>query len=271
MKKIIITIDDVGLNKDVNDAFLELQHKTFLNFCTTTNTKEFKAIKTVLKQNNNTGIHLNICEKKPILEQKNNLLISKNGDFNNSFIKILINSYNKKYLNQVEKEFRAQIEKSIKNEIKPSFINSHIHIHSIPRIFNLTCKLAKEYKIPNVRTQNELFYFCHPTKDYPLNIVKNIILKIFTKINKKTLRKYNLKTNDYMIGILYTGKMNKETIFEGIKKIIKENTVTEIILHPTTNKIKKTNYIELLTLLNEDFEKELRELNVNIINWKENI
>ena len=42
--------------------------------------------------------------------------------------------------------------------ISPGLVDSHVHVHSIPRIFELVCRLAKEYGIRQIRTQYEKPY-----------------------------------------------------------------------------------------------------------------
>ena len=61
------------------------------------------------------------------------------------------------FIAQLENEFRAQIERILEH-LKPAHIDSHVHTHAIPPIFELVCKLAEEYRIEQIRTQYEQFY-----------------------------------------------------------------------------------------------------------------
>lgn len=274
MKKIILTADDLGISKEVNEAVKESCENILTSSPIMANMDLFEEAVNIYKNSNfDIGVHLNIIEGKPLIKDNNNPLTDKNGNFNNSFIQILINSYNKKYMEFVEKEFRAQIEAVINKGIKPKFINSHVHTHSIPKIFELCAKLAKEYDIEIIRTQKENFYFVpdikrHLKLSYFINIIKHLLLNFFTLINTKTLKKYNLKTNKNFIGVLYTLNMDKNTIIEGIKKL-KDNETCEIILHPTKDKSKEKNYTEYLTLIDKNLKLELDKLNVKIVNWSE--
>ncbi len=124
---------------------------------------------------------------------------------------------------------------------------------TIPNIFNLTLKLAQEYGIKYIRTQKELPYIIlNKSLDlkYPVNAIKNILLNTFTLINNINLRKTDIKTNDYIIGVLYTGHMSEQTILQGLKGIKKDNTCTEVLFHPyfseNTEKNKYYNYEEFL-------------------------
>ena len=104
-------------------------------------------------------------------------------------------------------------------------------ISFIPNIFKIVCKLATEYNIPYIRTQYEKFYTTtNKSKTYSINfginIIKNLLLKFFTLINRNTIKKYKLKTNKFIIGICYTGMMDSDSIKYGLEAI-KNDCVVE--------------------------------------------
>ena len=184
------------------------------------------------------GIHLNIIEGKSLCLNLDKLT-DCNGNFNNSFGALLLKSIDTKdttFLEQVEKEFRAQIEEVLKYT-KADHIDSHVHVHSIPRIFDLVCRLAKEYGIKQVRTQFEKPYIIpdvhrHLNLKYPVNLIKVALLNFFTLINEHTVQKYELSTNEYLIGVAYTSMMNSLAISYGLMAIKQENAVVEALIHP---------------------------------------
>jgi hypothetical protein len=138
---------------------------------------------------------------------------------------------------ELEKEFRLQIEK-IMSKTKVTHIDSHLHIHAIPKIFDLVCKLAKEYGIKQVRTHFEKFYIVPDFKKhfcwkYLTNIFKCLLLEIFTIFNDGTIHKYELKTNDYIIGTLYSSMINALTVSFGIMAVKDKNVVLECFIHPS--------------------------------------
>ena len=184
------------------------------------------------------GVHLNIIEGKS-LNSEFFKLTDNEGKFNNSYIQLLIKAYrDKEFLEQVEKEFRSQIEKLKRRDIKISHIDSHVHTHSIPPIFEIVCKLSKEYGIKQVRSQFEFPYIVpdvniHMNTKYPVNLIKVGLLDFFTLINKKTVKKYGLNTNDYLIGVGYTSMMSGLTVAFGLSALKdKRNIVAEALIHP---------------------------------------
>jgi hypothetical protein len=145
----------------------------------------------------------------------------------------MLKSRNKAFLEAVENEFRAQIELGTRY-ISFDHIDSHVHTHAITPIFKIAVKLANEYRIPFIRTQYEKPYLTPRvnklfTIKYPINLIKVILLNLFTRINAKNIIA-PLKTNNNIIGVGYTGMMNGETIGYGIKAA--KEGIIEIIIHP---------------------------------------
>ncbi len=236
MKKFILNADDLAKSEFHNNAVLEGFKKGLLKSTSImANMPSFKdAIYRVVQPNPElgVGIHLNLIEGKA-LNQNLKTLCDNNGNFKNGYFSLLLKSNNKKFLKEAEIEFRSQIELAQKY-IQLTHIDSHVHIHSIPKIFELTAKLAKEYNIKQIRTQAEIPYFIFREKNYKnylINLAKVALLNYFTLKNKPIIKKYELTTNDYIIGVGYTGMMSSVAILEGLRKIKGEQTV-EALIHP---------------------------------------
>ena len=241
-KKFILNADDFGLSKATNKAVLEGYQSGILRSASLIpNGNNFEeAVREILPQcpDLGIGIHLNVTDGKSIRDDIDCLIDSK-YNFKNSFWDLLIKSYGPKrkvFLEQLEKEFRYQIEK-VKSRTKVTHIDSHQHIHAIPPIFNLVANLAKEYNIEQIRTHFEKFYFVpdlykHLGVKYFLNILKTGMLGFFTLFNEATVVKYGLKTNDYIVGIIYGSLMDSLVISYGSMAIKYKNVVVEAIIHP---------------------------------------
>lgn len=240
MKQIIVHADDFGSSSHFNNAILKAYSEGFLtSTAILVNGKAFKSGAKLVKEkysNIGMGVHLNLIEGKSSLSNESKFVnFYKNGFYNLNFIKILVFSFNKKFMAQVEKEIRYQIE-TAKKELKIDHLNSHQHCTSIPKVFELCCKLAKEYEIKNIRIPNEKIIFSKDLSKYfkisfHLNVLKFLILKIFCHFNKKSAKKFKINFPDNFCGILYTGFMDRSVIKKTINKT-KENEILEILLHP---------------------------------------
>ncbi len=279
MNQFILNADDFGMSAEHNDAVLEGYRYGLLKSASlTANGNSFDdAISRVIPlcPDLSIGVHLNIIEGKA-LSADSYLLTDSSGNFNNSYISLIKKTYGKDkkiFLNQIESEFRAQIEKIIKNT-QAVHIDSHVHTHAIPEIFNLTCKLAKEYKIPYVRSQAEIPYIVPDfklliSKNFLTNIIKNILLNYFTLFNSTKIKKYKLKTNDNLIGVLYTGMMNENTVYYALKNYPQNGKLLEALIHPCLYQSQEINsrYKEFLITQNTELLHKIENLNFKITNY----
>ena len=280
-KKFILNADDFGMSNAANRAVLEAYNNGILRSASlVANGDAFdEAINTIIPQcpDLGIGIHLNIIEGLSLCEDITTL-IDSNGKFCNSYIQLLYKAYNPKeteFLEQVEREFRRQIEK-IMSKTKVTHIDSHVHVHSIPKLFDMVCRLAKEYGIKQVRTQFERFYVVpdvhkHLTWKYPINLIKVILLNFFTIINETYIHKYELKTNDYLIGVSYTSMMDALTVSYGVMAIKYENAVVEALIHPRRydEGTIDNHFDEFLLTKNKKLKDKIENLGYEITNYVE--
>lgn len=280
-KKFILNADDFGLCKAINRAVLEgYQFGLLKSASLVANGVAFEeAVNDIIPQcpELGVGIHLNVFEGLPLCTDLTTLVDSE-GKFNNSYVQLLIKAYNPKeteFFNELEREFRRQIEK-IMSKTKVTHIDSHVHIHSIPRIFDLVCRLAKEYGIKQVRTQFEKPYIIpdlrkHLSWTYPLNILKTILLGFFTIFNEATVHKYELKTNDYLVGVLYTSMMDALTVSYGVMAVKYDNVTVEALIHPSRYEDGTVNnrFDEFLLTKNKKLKEKIERLGFEITNYVE--
>lgn len=275
-KKFILNADDFGMSKAFNRAVLNGYHNGFLSSASLcANGKAFNAaVNEIIPEcpNLGIGIHLNITEGRSLTKAP--LLTNKRGKFNNNYFRLLFKSCNEKFLKQVEFEFRTQIE-TVMNYSKVDHIDSHYHIHAIPNIFKITAKLAKEYNIKQIRTHYEEFYFApgikkHLNIKYPCNVSNIILLNYFTSINKKSIQEFNLRTNNYILGIEYSGLMDNFTIEHGLKTVEDEECIIEACIHPChfANTRKNQHYKEFLITQNKELKDKILRLGFEITNYK---
>lgn len=211
------------------------------------------------------GVHLNIIECNSLIDNKK---------FTDGYLKLIYLSHNPEFMQRTEKEFRLQIEKILKYT-PVTHLDSHVHVHAIPKIFELTCKLAKEYDIKQVRTQFEKFYVVpdikmHLNIKYPPNIAKVMLLAAFTIKNRNVIKQYELSTNDYIIGVGYTGMMDDKTVFSGLSAI-NENAVVEALIHPCKfdkDMPKNQHQREFMITQNMDLKDKIQRLGFEIGNYQ---
>ena len=219
MKKFILNADNFGKNSDYNRGVLNGYNNGF-----------------VTSASISVGVHLDITQGKPLTDA--NLLIDNTGEFSSTFLSLIKAVNNDALLREIEAEFRAQIEK-VQTVCKITHIDSVEHIHVIPKLFNLVCKLADEYSIPYIRTYKEELYFVRGLKylinpHFYINLLKFIVISHYDSLDKVILKSYpNLRTNNNIIGITYSKIFDKLTLEEGLKTLDDEDDIlVECFIHP---------------------------------------
>lgn len=280
-KKFILNADDFGMSEAFNRAVLEAYSSEILKSASlVANGDAFdEACEMVVPvcPDLGVGIHLNIIEGKSLCSDLDKLT-DESGNFNNSYVQLLLKSLNYKdniFMEQLEREFRAQIEK-VKKRVEVTHIDSHVHTHSIPRIFELVCRLAKEYGIKQIRTQYEKPYiipdvFKHLTIKYPINLIKVILLNTFTLINETNVKKFGLNTNDYLIGVSYTSMMNSLAISYGLVAIKYDRVVAEALIHPCRYEdgTIDNHFVEFQITKNQKLKDKIENIGFEITNYRD--
>ncbi len=140
---------------------------------------------------------------------------------------------------QVETEWRSQIEKiaALCGERKIDAVDGHIHIHMLPFLFDVAARLAKEYGIPEIRVSQEPFFISSRMKDnlspaFAVNMIKHFLLNHYAKNARKIMREYGLSGPDLLVGVLFTGRMDRWNGHAGIKAAAKRGAGTvEVLYH----------------------------------------
>ncbi|MCM1004164.1 MAG: ChbG/HpnK family deacetylase [Candidatus Gastranaerophilales bacterium] len=280
-KRFILNADDFGMSKAFNRAVLEGYAEGLLKSASlTANGKAFDdAVNAVIPKcpDLGVGIHLNIIEGKSLCSDVNTL-IDSDGNFCNSYGQLLWKAYNPKeteFLADVEREFRVQIEKVL-SAAPVTHIDSHVHTHSIPKIFEIVCRLAKEYGIKQVRTQFEKPYIIpdlhkHLTIKYPINLIKVALLDTFTAINETTVNKWGLKTNEFLIGVTYTSMMDALAVSYGVMAVNYDNTTIEALIHPCRydDGTIDNHFTEFMITKNKKLKEKIESMGFEITNYVE--
>lgn len=232
MNNLIVNADDLGMTPGTNKAIFDgFDHGIITHSSIMANSDYFleavEGLKT--RRDLNTGLHLNLTYGKAL--NYNRLYNDNNGFFNLNYLSILIKSISQEeFLEAVEKEFESQILRLLNFGIAITHIDSHRHIHLIPKIYDIVVDLSAKYHIKRVRLINENFLeSLSMNKKYNFlfngGLVKFILLTILSKINSK---KFNTNNNIKFYSILYTGVVHKDII----EKLQLSDHSYEIMVHP---------------------------------------
>lgn len=276
MKKIIVNADDLGLTEEINQGIVRCYQEGILKSASLIpNGSAFLNAVSLARENKGLGIGIHLCllEERPILpKEKIPSLVDENGCFFKSYIQFLARFCLKKIrLSEIEEELDAQIQKVLSAQIQPTHLDSHRHLHLLPEIFNIVVKLARRYNIRVIRLAHQVLDFRALLSK---NFFKCLILLIFSIQNKKKLKGTGIHYANSSLGISCSGNMTYYKLVNLLSKIMLGTT--EIICHPGYN-VNESRYLhwqyqweqEMTALINPHLKELIRDLNIELVNWKD--
>ena len=159
-KFLIVTADDLGLTRRVNDAIEKAHREGIVTTASLmVNGAAFESAAGVLRDNPrlDAGLHLNLTEGKPAAPhgQISSLADAAGFLYRHPFELMSALVRRRVSIRHLEMEIRAQIEKALSANVAISHIDGHKHVHVLPQVFHLVCTIAPEYGIEAVRSTME--------------------------------------------------------------------------------------------------------------------
>lgn len=144
MKRLIVTADDVGLDRGMTRGAIEAHRNGIVTACSiVANGREFEDAVARLRDvpTLEAGVHLTLVEERALTtgeampQNWKRFLLSRFGD--------------------IEGELRLQIERVLVAGLRVTHLNGHQHLHQLPRVAKIVRRLAEEYGIGYVRVVND--------------------------------------------------------------------------------------------------------------------
>jgi len=176
------------------------------------------------------GVHLTLVEEKPLLDTGSiPSLVTGNGNFHDhasTFLKQYLMGHI--HMQDVYRELDAQIGKVVDQGITISHLDSHQHVHMLPRVRQVVVELAKKYAIPAIRYPYERLRW------YMLNGFKNV-RRIPPLMVLNTLCRMS-GNSDYpgapqFAGFVFGGNLNKVNLRTVLQQL-RPQGVYEMMCHP---------------------------------------
>jgi predicted glycoside hydrolase/deacetylase ChbG (UPF0249 family) len=243
LRPLVVHADDLGLSRSFNAGiFTAATRGALTSTCVRVNGAAYdEAVAETAARcpGLGVGIHLNIVEGRTTRRHvpRSSPLCTPDGRYRASFPALLLMQQNQALLSEVEVDYRVQIERALADFPHADHLNSHQHSHAVPAIFELVCRLAVEYAIPCVRLPREPFHragpwTAHARPWYAANMVKFALLNRLAQQNERAVQAHGLWSNEWMIGIAYTGFMTSETLHAGLGAVPAGAGIVEVLLHP---------------------------------------
>jgi hopanoid biosynthesis associated protein HpnK len=265
MKKLIVTADDFGLTRRVNEA-IEIAHRdgVVTTASLMVNGSGFDSAVEIAQERPHLdlGLHLNLTEGKPVTPfSKISTLATPHGFIYTHPSRLAAALILPRVrIADLEQEIRAQIEKAMLARLQISHIDGHKHVHAIPAVIRLIAKIAPEYGIHAVRCVKETVPRLRSLLARNRSSRRQIILQYgFGRvlstawaISPAASSTFRVVTPQRFYGITQTGFLDLDTFVEILQDLT--DGTNELMCHPgyVDDDLKRTP-----TRLHEQREREL--------------
>ncbi len=195
------------------------------------------------------GVHLNLTDGEPLSPRMRNKLEHSKGRFAGKYalVKALLSGALKR--EDVMLEWGAQIERCLNRGLTLRFLNSHEHIHMLPRLFELIQTLARTYEIPHIR-----FPAPDPPTAWSVNgLVRDAALTVLLATNRKKLCSPTAR----FVGMGASGRLNLDYLRKVFSQL-EPGRIHELMCHPGYRDAEEIDDSRLLSY--HDWEGEYRTL-----------
>lgn len=203
-RALVIEADDLGLSHPFNEGIRRAAAEGWLtSTCIRTNgTAVDAAFDDVLAAcpHLGLGVHLNLVEGRSMRTDVTEAseLCAPDGTYRLGFVQLLRAGRSPRLLAEIEADFRQQIETVLERR-RPDHLNGHQHCHLAPPIFDIVCRLAKEYDIPFVRIPYERTAFAgggYPWTGIALNTVKMAVVRTLVPRLRPIAARHGVRVNE---------------------------------------------------------------------------
>ena len=233
--KLIFHGDDFGLTSGINQGIIRAFKEGLLSSTSLISGGEAAEEAISLAKENpglDMGIHLILCDEKPVLPAKDISSITS-GRPHLPTRKQLQRAIFARKINyrEVEDEWNAQIEIVLKAKIPITHMDGHQFIHLYPGLFPICLNIARKHKIPFVRTSND-----DPATFEAgfMRFIQWAYLKLWIKIFLPRLFSSNIRRFSSAGFLAAGGRLDRSTLLKNIDtlRLRTPAPLLEFIFHP---------------------------------------
>ena len=272
-KKLIINADDFGISHSANQAIVDCFKNGVLDSTTLmVNMPNVPAAANLaLSYKIPVGLHFNVTLGEPISDKNTvSSLLDKDGCFY-SRRKFILNYFKKKInIEHIKLEFKSQITRYFDLGLDLDHIDSHQHIHILPKVFDIVAHYCEENNTP-LRSAQQCF-------NRNLSLKKKIRAKILSFLVLKNHRKWQnrVRMNGCLMSIFDNYNANTTINFSHYQELINHlpnDQITELMIHPVVKsndateksltRISDISHQEYQILMSEQFLNLLENSDIN--------
>ncbi|MFB3924511.1 MAG: hopanoid biosynthesis-associated protein HpnK [Syntrophales bacterium] len=235
-RKLIVTGDDFGASRPVNESIEEAHRRGILSTASLM-VGAAAAVDAVDRSRRlgslRVGLHLVLVNGSPLSAPSDIPgLVEPEGRLRSHLFRAATGFFFQSGVRrQLEQEIRAQFQAFRDTGLHLDHVNCHKHMHLHPTIGGLVLKVGREFGLKAVRYPYEpLLPSCRASKSIRRRSLAWLFLLPWQALLKARLRRAHVRSNDYIFGMHDSGAMDIDLVL-GILKHLPPG-VSEIYFHP---------------------------------------
>lgn len=234
MRRLIVTADDFGAAREVNEA-VETAHRAGILTAASLMVSGAAAADAVararLMPQLRVGLHLVLVEGRPTLPVRQvSRLVGADGCFRSDMAALgTAISFSRRTRSQLAAEITAQFEAFGATGLALDHCNAHKHFHLHPVIGRMLASIGRRFGVRAARVPREPLAVLRKIEP-STSRAPSLVTAPFARLLQQRLRAAGLATPDQVFGLHWSGRMTRARL-AGLIEHLPEG-LTEIYLHP---------------------------------------
>jgi chitin disaccharide deacetylase len=278
---LIVNGDDFGASEEVNKAIIRAHQKGVLTSCSLMIAGDaVQQAVSLARQNPNlaVGLHLVTVRGRSVLPpEKIPTLVDENGYFGNDPTLTGLKYYfSERARTELSQELDAQFLKFVSTGLKCSHVDSHLHMHIHPVIFQNVIELCRRFDVLRMRVPEDDCSLCYRLEGVRSvkKILPFLIFRLLCRQMRKRLSKEGFICPERVYGHLYTGEMTEEIVLSTLHHM--HCATNEMYFHPalfasgeTLTNMQQQCKRELEILMSSEVKAKITSLGIQLSTYAE--
>lgn len=236
--QIILNADDFGGSSNINAAVMRAHREGVLTSASLMVTgAAFEEAVTLARETPTlaVGLHLVLVAGRAVLPPARiPCLVERRGRFPDDPFRLgLRYAFSRAAQAELAREMEAQFERFAATELPLSHVDSHLHMHMHPAVFDRLLPLAERYGARGIRLPRDDLRLAlqFDRRRVGSMFAWALVFGLLARRSAKRLRNHQLKTTDRVYGLMQTGRMHRDYVVAVLRQL--KVPTAELYFHPS--------------------------------------
>jgi hopanoid biosynthesis associated protein HpnK len=272
---VIFNADDLGYSSAVNEAVARAHEQGLLTSASLMVTGQAADEAIALARQTPTlavGLHLVMVDGRPVLPASQiPHLVDRCGSFPSNAVQVGLHyALSRTARQELRRELSAQFERFAATGLPLSHVDSHLHMHMHPFIFDWLLPLAEQYGAAGLRIPYDdlglaLAYDRHGAA---IKVTWAIVFGLLRRHALRRMRQHRLAVAGRVYGLMQSGHMQEAYVISLLHRL--QGPAAEVYFHPSSaadGRSQGPNPGDLASLLSPAVRQVIRERNLRLATY----